>query len=187
MLWNSINLVWMRPRTAKPADLAAVAADEGVDRPLRTAENGLGVLPICVLDMVSVPWNMDGFSERDGLGKKQEIALILEAGLRTMNREHGVDASSTLNACQMTREVGYRNVWVLEHKRPEEEMEAVVTAECVTERTTVTLTVFQKRGQLIRQERVVDLRSGPGGLKRLHLSELLWGGRGGGASGQVRL
>ncbi len=189
MLWNSINLIWMRPRAVRPEELAAVAADGGASRPLRSVENGLGVLPICVLDMVcrlmepgrndrfhlltivvidpceeprskcydgycevSVPWNMEGFSERDDLGKKQEIVLILEAGLRMMSREYDVDSSSALDACRMVREVGYRNVWMMGRKRSKEGMEAVVTAECSTEQTVVTLAVFQKRGQLIGRE-----------------------------------
>lgn len=213
MLWNSINLIWMRPRAVRPEELAAVAADGGASRPLRSVENGLGVLPICVLDMVcrlmepvrndrfhlltivvidpceeprskcydgycevSVPWNMEGFSERDDLSKKQEIVLILEAGLRMMSREYDVDSSSALDACRMVREVGYRNVWMMGRKRSKEGMEAVVTAECSTEQTVVTLAVFQKRGQLIRRERVVDLGPESGGLKQQYLSELLWEG-----------
>lgn len=211
MLWNSINLIWMRPRTVGPEESAVDdASEEGVHL-RRTVENGLGVLPVCMLDMVcrlmdpvrndkfhllaidvidpddeprskcydgyceiSIPWCMEGFFDLDDLGKKREMVMILEAGLRAMGREYGVDPSSALDACRKVKEAGYRNVWMLGRKRSKGGAEAVVTAECSTERTTVILSVFQKQGQLVRQVVVVDLGPESGGLKQQYLAELLW-------------
>lgn len=42
--------MWLR--AVRPEGLAPVASGEGASRPLRTVENGLGVLPVYVLDMV---------------------------------------------------------------------------------------------------------------------------------------
>ena len=211
MLWNSINLIWMRPRTAGPEESAMDDVNEESGRLRRTAENGLGVLPVCMLDMVcrlmepvrndkfhlltisvidpddemrskcydgcceiSIPWCMEGFFNHDDLGKKREIVMLLEAGLRAMDREYRVYPSSALDACRKVKEVGYRNVWMLGRKRSKGGAEAVVTAECSTERTVVTLSVFQKQGQLVRQEVVIDLGPEAGGLKQQYLAELLW-------------
>ena len=76
-----------------------------------------------------------GFFDLDDLGKKREMVMILEAGLRAMGREYGVDPSSALDACRKVKEAGYRNVWMLGRKRSKGGAEAVVTAECSTERT----------------------------------------------------
>lgn len=136
----------------------------------RVIDYGDGHCTVCVL---YDPWPI---MELGDLGRKEMAADIILRGMDVLERETGLDASEVRRACALAREAGFESRWVWRRRRSPSGMTAEVEVDQDTERLRIWMTVYSRRGQMLRRALVADERSDAWLLRYCYLGDLRWEG-----------
>ena len=140
-----------------------------------TREEGvvLGHDGICTVFLRYDPWPI---MELGDLGRKEMTADIILRGMDVLERETGLDASEVRRACALAREAGFESRWVWRRRRSPSGMTAEVEVDQDTERLRIWMTVYSRRGQMLRRALMVEREPDSWGLRYRHLGDLRWEG-----------
>ena len=123
-----------------------------------------------------LPYDPWPFFELDESGKMEMLADITLRALDVLHGATGLDCDPARKAVALARAAGFRNVWVPLRKRSKGGLIAEVEVEHDTRGITVWMTVFNRRGQLLRRMPVLWQWPDSWGLKRDYLKNLSWEG-----------
>lgn len=114
----------------------------------------------------------------DDLGRKEMALEIIRAGMGELAARTGADVAHVLRACEEVRRAGYANRWVWRRRRAPSKMVAEAVVEHDSESVAVSLVVYGRQGQMMRDVPVARIPAVPHTWPFYddYLGELSWEG-----------
>lgn len=99
---------------------------------------------------LELPWDPLPMFDVDDLGRKEMALDIIRAGMGELAARTGADVAHVLRACEEVRRAGYENRWVWRRKQGPSKMAAEAVVEHDSESVAVSLVVYGRQGQMMR-------------------------------------
>lgn len=127
---------------------------------------------------LELPWDPLPMFDVDDLGRKEMALDIIRAGMGELAARTGADVAHVLRACEEVRRAGYENRWVWRRKQGPSKMAAEAVVEHDSESVAVSLVVYGRQGQMMRDVPVARIPAVPHTWPFYddYLGELFWEG-----------